>query len=107
MKLSYTRSDYKFISEPELYPSDECISSNIRGQNNVNNQNNVMSPYASPICSPTSVKSNDTHYVTLNKSHTPSEANEESHNDIFNCNDYKYSRSRYGRIIKPPRRINL
>lgn len=108
IKLSKTKSDYRFINEPELFPDNKLINNDV-------NQPNFI-PY-SPSSSSSSIATLS-NYNSCNNHSNPSSpymSSESSRSEVSvrsedNRSHSGYSnrkRSRYGRIVKPPRHYEL
>lgn len=106
MKHSCTKSDYKFLCEPNLYPNENY-------DNTVYiHPNNVVTPQVSVHESPRSVRSFNSSYETpLNSPSSTDTSTSRLIDQSSDDNDhyetgYNY-RSRFGRPVRPPRKLDL
>lgn len=101
MKPSCTKSDCKFICEPELYPNESC-------ERNDTHPHDYVSAHVSLYNSPRSVNSPNSRYSTPQSTPNSTHSNTSRFSDGSSNNDeVGYTRSRFGRVVRPPRRLDL
>lgn len=104
MRPSVTKPEHKFLNEPEMFPkdfqndkimlNDDRLNCNRRNSLNSNNRTNNVNQHNSSdrsFSSPSNIVPHDT----------------VSNSDIKRDNVIEYNRSRFGRYVKPPQRLNL